>query len=68
MEIPYKYDTSLYYLNTVLFSLIGNDDLVVRWWKNPNKAFDNRTPEDTYKTDKKLVVDYILGQLNGDYS
>jgi hypothetical protein len=61
-------DTQRYYLNTVLFSLVGNDELVARWWNSPNKAFDNRTPEDTYKTDKSLVVNYVLGQLNGDYS
>jgi hypothetical protein len=60
--------TQLQYLNTILFSLLGSNDLVRRWWESPNKAFDNLTPVEAYKTDKKLVINYILAQNNGDYS
>jgi hypothetical protein len=55
-------------LDRILFALLGKDYLVRAWWNSPNRAFDMRTPEHEYTVNKKVVVKYLLGQLNGDYS
>lgn len=34
------------YLNTLLFSLLGDKELMVSWWTSSNKGFDGRTPKD----------------------
>jgi uncharacterized protein (DUF2384 family) len=52
-------------LNQMLFSLIGSSDLVVQWWKSPNKAFDMKTPNELWQTEEgqKKVTEYIYGQF-----
>jgi hypothetical protein len=55
-------------LNLVLLSLLGSHDLVNKWWKTKNKAFDNETPENMFAKDSERVINYIKSQLNGDYS
>jgi hypothetical protein len=60
--------TQIQYLNTVLLSLLGSDDLVERWWNSPNRAFSWMTPAEMYETDRHIVIKYILDQTNGDYS
>lgn len=55
-------------LNIILFSLLGSDELVNKWWTSPNKHWDMRTPEEVFEEDTNSVIDYLAGQLNGDYS
>lgn len=49
-------------------SLLGSDELVNKWWISPNKHWDMRTPEEVFEEDTNSVIDYLAGQLNGDYS
>ena len=44
------------YLNAMLLSLLGNPELIAKWWSSPNKAFDNRCPQDV---DEKTVKQYL---------
>lgn len=34
------------YCNAMLMSLLGNPDLVIRWWTTPNQAFDGECPQE----------------------
>lgn len=50
-------------LNRILFSLLGSDELVKRWWDSPNYHFNLSTPNEIWNTDdegKKRVVKYVL--------
>lgn len=46
----------------------GQIELQERWWLSPNRAFDNKTPEQMLDENPGRVVQYLLGQFNGDYS
>lgn len=59
-------DTDKY--NRILHALLGSNELVQKWWSSPNKAFDDITPIEMWNRDKDRVKDYLLAQLNGDYS
>ncbi len=61
-------DVTILRLDEILFSLLGNKSLVELWWNSKNRAFDNNTPYEMYLVNPTIVKDYILGQLNGDYS
>jgi len=40
-----------------------------RWWDSKNKTFEGLTPNELWNTDDwTQVYNYLLGQLNGDYS
>ena len=54
--------------NRILHALLGSNELVQKWWSSPNKAFDDMTPIEMWDRDKDRVKNYLLGQLNGDYS
>ena len=54
--------------NRILHALLGSNELVQKWWSSPNKAFDDITPIEMWDRDKDRVKNYLLGQLNGDYS
>lgn len=47
-------------LNEVLLALVGSQELVDRWWDNPNKNWDGLTPEAAYLLNPREVVAYIL--------
>lgn len=55
-------------LNLMLLSLLGSHEMVNRWWVSKNKAFDNESPSDMLEKDPQRVINYVKGQLNGDYS
>jgi len=55
-------------LNLVLLSLLGSHELVNKWWKSNNKAFDDETPENMFAKQPERVINYIKSQLSGDYS
>jgi hypothetical protein len=54
--------------NRILHALLGSNELVQKWWESPNKAFDDMTPSEMLDRDKDRVKNYLLAQLNGDYS
>jgi hypothetical protein len=47
-------------LNGLLFAILGDDDLVERWWSRPNAWLDEKTPEELFKTDPERVRDHIF--------
>ena len=53
-------------LNSILFSLLGSDELVERWWESPNKAFDMMTPDEMLDLNPDYVVKYLLDQLSSN--
>ena len=54
--------------NRILYALLGSNELVQKWWASSNKAFDDMTPSEMWNKDKDRVKNYLLAQLNGDYS
>ena len=54
--------------NRILHALLGSEELVKQWWASSNKAFDDMTPSEMWDRDKDRVKNYLLAQLNGDYS
>ena len=54
--------------NRILHALLGSDELVQKWLASPNRAFDDMTPSEMWNRDKDRVKNYLLAQLNGDYS
>jgi hypothetical protein len=60
MVTPDKY-------NRILYSLLGSDELVQKWWSSPNKAFDDITPIEMLNRDETMIKNYLLAQLSGDY-
>jgi hypothetical protein len=44
-------------------------EIAANWWSSPNKAFNMLTPNEMWESvEWALVYNYLLGQLNGDYS
>lgn len=64
---PLYYDVLKPYLNGMLLGLLGNRDLVLKWWDTPNKAFDMSTPQQVYDVDHERVKLYISKFCYGDY-
>ena len=50
------------YCNAMLMSLLGNPDLVIKWWTTPNRAFDMQCPRDV---DEQKVKTYLEGHCFG---
>ena len=55
--------------NMILKALLGNDELVARWWNSPNKAFDMETPDDLWHTSsgRNRVYNYLLDQMEAPH-
>jgi uncharacterized protein (DUF2384 family) len=55
--------------NKILKNLLGNDDLVERWWNSPNRAFDEELPDDLWNTSigRNKIYTYLLNQLECSY-
>ena len=45
----------------MLRALLGDWELMEKWWKSPNKAFDRRRPEEV---DIKEVYSYLLSAVS----
>jgi hypothetical protein len=43
--------------NLMLISMLGSNDLVDKWWRSPNKAFDNKCP---VEVDDQDVIKYLM--------
>jgi hypothetical protein len=54
-------------INGILMALLGGRSLVNRWWNNPNKAFDMKTPFNVYIDDPEKVGEYVLDQLESPH-
>lgn len=46
-------------LNDLLFTLLGSDDLVSRWWHTPNMNWGGRTPYSVWTREPLAVQNYI---------
>jgi len=44
------------YLHNMLVSLLGNPQLVIKWWTTPNAAFEGQCPQDV---DENTVKNYL---------
>ena len=53
--------------NVILYSLLGSDELVRKWWASPNRAFGDISPIEMWDRDKDRVKKYLLSQLSGEY-
>lgn len=51
-------------LDRLLMSLLGDEDLVKRWWISPNLAFNGEHPEKVFDNDPPKVIEYILKQFH----
>jgi hypothetical protein len=58
-------DTDKY--DRILYSLLGSQELVQKWWSSSNKAFDEMTPIEMWDRDEARVKKYLLAQLSGEY-
>jgi len=54
-------------LDSILFALLGSDQMVKTWWDSPNLAFKGYSPTEMLDIDHHAVVRYIYGQMHGDY-
>lgn len=53
-------------LNKMLYAMLGNNDLVFRWWDSPNRNWNLSTPNQIWNESdegKREVIQYILGHL-----
>lgn len=50
------------YMNTMLFALIGDHELIKQWWITPNRAFEGRCPQDVPEQEVKA---YLEGHCYG---
>lgn len=50
------------YMNSMLLALLGDPQLVAKWWDSPNKAFDMQCPRDV---DEQKVRAYLEGHCFG---
>lgn len=47
-------------VNHWLFQMMGSDDLVERWWTQPNRYWDGRTPLDIWvNSSHQEVLNYL---------
>jgi len=50
------------YLNYLVISILGTEELVTAWWNSPNLAFKDSCPRDVdYKTLKQYLESFVLG-------
>lgn len=45
-------------------SLVGTDHVAL-WWASPNRAFDDRTPEQQWALGSDQVVNYLMAHAFG---
>ena len=51
----------------ILYSLLGSQELVQKWWASPNRAFGDISPIEMLNRDEARVKNYLLAQLSGEY-
>lgn len=45
------------YINALLLSLLGNPELIAKWWTTPNKGFDMQCPQDVPEAEVKRYLE-----------
>lgn len=50
------------YMNSMLLALLGNQELVAKWWTSPNRAFEGQCPRDV---PEQKVKAYLEGHCFG---
>lgn len=53
--------------DVMLQALLGNKEVIVKWWNTPNKAFNDETPIEVFERDEQLVFKYLASQCSGSY-
>jgi hypothetical protein len=52
----------------IVEALVGRE-FSEQWWSTPNRAFDNRTPDEQWALESEVVSDYLFGHaFGGEYS
>ena len=51
-------------LDEMLFSMLGDEELMDIWWHSPNKAFENKVPNFVYEIDPQKVLSYVTFHYN----
>jgi hypothetical protein len=44
------------YINAMLFTLLGDHNMIAKWWTSPNWAFGGQCPQDV---DENLITSYL---------
>lgn len=55
------------YYSKMLLGLLGDEELIDKWWCSPNLAFDGRKPLEQLQLDHEAVGRYLMQNLNGGY-
>lgn len=51
----------------LLISMLGREDLAIRWWHTPNKFFKGETPEKIYSDSPTRVYEYLISCAEGEW-
>ena len=49
----------------LIIAMVGKE-LAEHWWNNPNKAFNNDTPEQVYSVEPIKVYAYLMSRAEGE--
>lgn len=50
----------------LIIAMVGKI-LAKQWWNNPNKAFDDKTPEQMYSVSPTTVYTYLMNRTEGEW-
>ena len=50
--------------DVLLFAMLGQKELVEKWWQSPNQGFDGAYPADV---DPKRVQEYLISKAYGEW-
>lgn len=50
--------------DALLMAMLGDKELVEKWWHSPNKGFDDAHPIDV---DPKKVQEYLISKAYGEW-
>jgi hypothetical protein len=50
--------------SVIIEALVG-EEFSERWWSSPNRAFDNRTPNEQWALAPEVVFDYLTTHAFG---
>lgn len=59
-------DNLVEYCDRLLFSMLGSYELVDKWWKSPNKAFNMTCPSNVWMEEngKEAIKNYLETYVN----
>lgn len=50
-------------INRALLAMLGDNELVDRWWTTPNRRWSGATPQECWEQNPTEVKNYILEHL-----